>query len=478
MPIFSSPKLLGLESNDHCLKGALLSEKNGSLKIEEIFNDVKPLYISKITNTIISSSLSSHDHLLRLVSTPKIKNSDQVATVLGFQLEPDLPINLDETHISYFTPVKPQSPYVVFITTKLSLQGHIDQIKYVVESDQIHSEIAAIQAFDSLFISENYRFYIHLNNNHSSIVLLNNNQILAAHTIPALQESQDRFTAECYKIIRSLQRLIPDGFVSQCVITGNVKSIDFDLISKLNLTPVLLEEKTVSGIEESQLREYAVAIGCAILNNVKEKNYTNFRTKEFSHPHPIKQIKQPLKAFFSIIALSMICIWLISSLSYNKKEKQLYDKALQVLAMQKTLFPDITLKNSDEVSAPALIASIRDQNTQLQIYPFSLCPQISTPTQILKWISDSLGLSEEPVSKINKFNYTLVKRPTKKNPKERYQVKVDLDFSCENPRLARQFYEVIMKSNDIINTKEEIRWNVRNDSYSTSFILKDQTYYP
>lgn len=79
---------------------------------------------------------------------------------------------------------------------------------------------------------------------------------------------------------------------------------------------------------------------------------------------------------------------------------------------------------------------------------------------------------------IESFNYTLIKRPEPSKKQEKYQVKVELEFSSPTPKMAREFHDALISPNDFVDPKGEIKWNSNKDRYRTSFFLKDKTVYP
>ena len=71
----------------------------------------------------------------------------------------------------------------------------------------------------------------------------------------------------------------------------------------------------------------------------------------------------------------------------------------------------------------------------------------------------------------------MVKRPDQSKKKEKYRVKVDLEFSSPTPKQAREFHDALVAPNDFVDPKDEIKWSSNRGSYRTSFFLKDKTKY-
>jgi type IV pilus assembly protein PilM len=83
-----------------------------------------------------------------------------------------------------------------------------------------------------------------------------------------------------------------------------------------------------------------------------------------------------------------------------------------------------------------------------------------------------------PLIQIDTFSYTMTKHPDQKQRLEKYQVKVDLEFSSITPKAAREFHDALIAPNAIVDPKGEIKWGTNKNKYRTSFYLKDRTLYP
>ena len=117
---------------------------------------------------------------------------------------------------------------------------------------------------------------------------------------------------------------------------------------------------------------------------------------------------------------------------------------------------------------------------------FPLLPNIPRVSDVLVWLSthpklvcaENSGPGDCLPFTIDVFNYSLVKRPEINKKSEKYQVKIDLEFSTSSPRLAREFHDALITSNDFVDPKGEIKWTATKGKYRTSFYLKDKTIYP
>ena len=106
-------------------------------------------------------------------------------------------------------------------------------------------------------------------------------------------------------------------------------------------------------------------------------------------------------------------------------------------------------------------------------------------SDILGWLSRHeaiVGLDEKGETEhrlqIENFSYVMVKRPQQGKKQEKYQVKVELEFTSPKPKWAREFHDALINPNDWVDPKAEVKWSSNHGKYKTSFFLKDKTVYP
>lgn len=98
---------------------------------------------------------------------------------------------------------------------------------------------------------------------------------------------------------------------------------------------------------------------------------------------------------------------------------------------------------------------------------FPLMPTVPSVADLLSWIS-----SKKQDIDIIHLHYTLVKYPKLGESVEPYQAKVELEFNAPTPTIAREFHESLLKTDPLVNTKQEISWNVSQNHYKVSFYLR------
>ena len=131
---------------------------------------------------------------------------------------------------------------------------------------------------------------------------------------------------------------------------------------------------------------------------------------------------------------------------------------------------------------------MRYLDKELQSSPdtFPLLPNVPRVSDVLAWLSthpvlsgkNSPGAPVSPPIQIESFNYTMIKRPEQTKKQEKYQVKVEFEFTTSTPKQAREFHDALIAPNDFVDPKGEIKWSSNRGKYRTSFFLKDKTTYP
>lgn len=258
---------------------------------------------------------------------------------------------------------------------------------------------------------------------------------------------------------------------------------------------------------QEDFNRFSIPIGLGLTAQAKDNLAplisVNFRREEYTYPTPWKRFKTPL-LIYAALCLGVACsLYLLGASFLKTKEDHLKTKFLELLSFTQkpydifetayeqkypfskrgdTLLPIISL-NAEDISN-----RIDFLETSLKSTPdsFPLLPNIPRVSDVLVWLSThpKLVCSDNSVPgdclpfTIDVFNYSLVKRPEINKKSEKYQVKIDLEFSTSSPRLAREFHDALITSNDFVDPKGEIKWTATKGKYRTSFFLKDKTIYP
>lgn len=321
-----------------------------------------------------------------------------------------------------------------------------------------------------------------------------------------LAEALIRLKQSLTKIHYALSKEIADDHLEGIVITGEGASLihlDEYLAQHMNL-PLIKCLDFQDGISQNEKLQYAVPIGLALaaLPVIKEK--VNFRQQEFAYPFPWKKIKPALLTYCACIFAVTAAFYFFGQhylLYQEDKIKQDYADLLTAMNKSHESFeasflaknPLAREKANDEIVNIAklnredLLERLLFLQKDLQATPdsFPLFANIPQVSDVLAWLSQHPYVVHkneegilEPRLQLENFIYTMLKRPMQGKKQEKYQVKVELEFSSPTPKWAREFHDALIAPNDLVDPKGEVKWSSNRGKYRTSFYLKDKTSYP
>lgn len=295
--------------------------------------------------------------------------------------------------------------------------------------------------------------------------------------------------------------------INEILVTGPGAAIDGlpELLCKsFGKTLTVIPEEKLPGIGLKELLSYAMPIGTALGALPNSRDQINFRQQEYAYPEPWKRLKQPLLLYFllSLGVAAALYIFGNAYASYRQSElKQEYLNLLEVMNKPYTPFEtEFYAKtkaagNAEEGRIPVAELTNDDIEQRLNLLEkeiqatpqiFPLQPNVPLVSDVLAWISShpnfvgQKGNADQQAQSLHleNFSYTMVKRPEPTKKQEKYQVKVELEFSSTTPKMAREFHDALIAPNDFVDPKSEIKWTSNRDRYKTSFYLKDRTQYP
>lgn len=278
------------------------------------------------------------------------------------------------------------------------------------------------------------------------------------------------------------------------------------LYGHLNMTIQTPVSSSQADFPPEDLLKFSVPIGLGINALKPTIESINFRQREFNYPHPWKRLKKALGQFALLCLLLAVSFFIFGRSYIAYEEDKAKENYLELLkAMHKsynsfeteylTKFPktndgsEMTIEPLSALSASDLMDRInylqKDLKPPVDTFPYY--PNVPRVSDVLAWISThpkvvGEGKSEEgsefPLIQIDNFSYTMVKHPDQKQRLEKYQVKVELEFSSTTPKAAREFHDALIVPNAIVDPKGEVKWGTNKGKYRTSFYLKDKTLYP
>lgn len=321
--------------------------------------------------------------------------------------------------------------------------------------------------------------------------------------LPAFSQTLDTLRLEITRTLYALAKQIKGKEVPDILLTGEGASIGnlaATLCQNLNKNLLTPQENPNFPLTTSGLQSFAIPIGLALSVLPNATDQINFRQNEFAYPNPWKRLKGPLAIYFGLTLFVALALYLFGSAYQTYQENKLKIQYLELLRVMNKPFSEfekelsgtkstnkVPLKvkqlTQDDLKARLAVLQKEIQATP-QVYP--LLPNVPLVSDVLAWLSThpSIVGKQQPgenapeAIQIDSFSYTLVKRPELTKKQEKYQVKVEIEFSSPTPKMAREFHDALIAPNEFVDPKAEIKWNSNRDSYRASFFLKDKTVYP
>lgn len=325
---------------------------------------------------------------------------------------------------------------------------------------------------------------------------------------PLLTEALEQLRMEITRTLYALSKLSKGYEIQQLVVTGDgavLKNFGAVLLNPLaetlNKSIVLPEAPEGLGISSQEMQKFAIPLGAALLA-LPGAEMINFRQGEFAYPEPWKRYKQPIILYFALCAGLALALFFAGAAYMRYKEdglRKTYSELLSSMNIPYTEFEKSFSKKKggpeSETVAPIRSLSQEDIANRLQLLQkeiqsspdtYPLLPNVPTVSDLLAWLSmhpnvvekDSKTQEMRPLLELENLSYTMLKRPEQNKKLERYQVKVELEFSAETPKAAREFHDALIAPNAMVDPKGEVKWSTNRGLYRASFFLKDKTVYP
>ncbi|MBS0621660.1 MAG: hypothetical protein JSR80_01715 [Verrucomicrobia bacterium] len=458
MDIGNSP-LIGIEIYREQLRAVTLKRRGKKTSIHE---GVDP-------GGLIISALASSDVLVRQLSL-KVKNEKEIDKVRDFQLEPLLPLPIEETCICHKVVEKGESgiQLALILAPKIRVAAHLEALKsHGIDPERISCVPEALAQFIAEFApgEEIPRGILHLGESATTLCIVKEAVVLAAHSLEMgsrdfAEESIDKTQAFKAAITKSFLALTrkKGQRISQLFATGELPSF-----------PQLLEAAS-EGLEmpfvplpDSPSSKMAVPIGL-VLGALKEKKGIDFRQKELSYRHPFLRIRGRLCLFGVALFLAFISLCFLGEQVVKVKEQEVSQEYLRLLQItgEKELVP----LPIDQMRARALEIQ-KSQVSKVDLYP--LVPRIPTASDVIAALAREEGIY------IQSFDYHLVRRPDPSKKNDPYRVRVELEFCSDTPTHARAFHEKLLEGHPLLDPKSEVRWVANKERYKVGFFLRNDS---
>lgn len=251
-----------------------------------------------------------------------------------------------------------------------------------------------------------------------------------------------------------------------------------------------------------QLKLFAISIGSALSALPNQFETINFRRDEFAYPHPWKRLRKPMMIYLALSVCLAFAFYFFGEVYLGNQEDEMRKEYVSLLSgmnkSYRTFESEYTSKypgasgRSPEFSVKMLTQEdlqerMRVLDKELKDNPetFPLMPNIPRVSDVLAWLNthpqmvgkEGSNQSQSGIQ-IENFSYSMIKRPELKKKQEKYQIKVEVEFSSPTPKLAREFHDALIAPNEMVDPKGEVKWSSSRGKYRASFFLKDRTIYP
>lgn len=500
---------------------------------------VKQLYID---HPIISTAVRGKDVLIRSLTLPLTKLKDindalsfQAEPLLPYSID-------QACLAYQITSKSTETTELAFLSIqKETLLEHLEVWRNEgIEPEVVGSVPSALCAFASCYLSSIKTVLIlHIGTQEITCSLINEGKLWASFTQPdgfellvkaqqedgggplpqgeeewktiketagsALGAALKKIEKEIAKMCFSLSKESGNTPIEGVALTGEVALCDG--LSETLVKHLSYPLKSCASLDNHTSRElhyYAVPLGLAI-GALPGSNLTiNFRQHELSYPHPWRRLQLPLALLLTSIFLLTLAFYFFSQqyIDYQEgKVKQEYIDLLGSLNKTHENFEKAFLAKNPYAEAPDNdeIPKVEqlDREDIARRLTFLQKEFLSTPdsfplfantprvSDVFAWLTQhpAVLLIDEEGNKqsklqIENFSYSMVKRPQQGKKQEKYQVKIEIEFTSPTPKLAREFHDALITPNEWIDPKGEVKWNSSRGKYKTSFFLKDKTAYP
>lgn len=325
--------------------------------------------------------------------------------------------------------------------------------------------------------------------------------------LPDTVQKVKDFCTEIGKVVFSLMKQTKELTLPPLLITGEGSEkgdLSVLLLKDFSENFELLTPSISTSFPVSQLKIHAITIGEALTALPKATDQINFLQGAFAYPHPWKRLKKTLFQFFALSVLLALAFTIFGFAYIWSKENDLRRQYAELLYTMHKSHTDVEKEISavrpveeggeiGDYSAVIPLESLTQEEIALRmnhlekelqkvpdLYPLS--PNIPKVSDLLAWLATNpniLGKNpNQPLIHIESLNYSMVHRPEITKKQERYQVRVELEFTSVNATAAREFHDSLLVPNDFIDPKGEIKWTSNQGRYKATFLLKDKTVYP
>lgn len=416
----------------------------------KLFYNLPPFHTGKEVQIV--SGLSGSDLFVRKIHLP-LSEKRKILATLPFQMETLIPFPAEQAVICFALKAlsKQMTSVSILATVKDTLNTHLSSFQDLgIQPDVVSCHPAALIRFARWqFPHENRILSFHITEESILCVVSEAGELILSQTISATALELDKLC-----IFLKQKGVIDDH-------TPWLMSGSLDLSETI--------QRIFHGAKlNAQRTDYAIPIGLALDRVASDEASVQFCKGEFT-PERTEKVRQKRGLTYLGFCLgSALLLAIGGSLLASKKQGVLMDRLNQH-------YPSKTAISSLDQMRERLIEWETSLNKNK--VSFAFLPTAPKVSDVLAWISTHPALTTEDGGQkegiaIKSLHYQLVKYPKIGEASSPYIAQLELEFSSETPRGARDFHEALLKGDQIVNAKKEIKWNAQHPIYRTSFELK------
>ncbi len=449
----------GIQVNKDLCKVALIERQQGKYSLS-LFDftpsNVKQFYMKANNATPLACSIDSRELLTYSMFFPQ-QNLKLIKAMLRYQIEPLLPYPIEEAQIDFICTARNNKGS--YITAYCTQQQQVEvtlkkRHALGLKPDKLLSTSQGICHYLNSYLSDFPSLYnIDIQDQICTCSIIKGRKVHSTRAFTLLPS--DTQVLLCSRQVKQsyyyFTQQNPSVHAEYYLLTGDAVNMN-EGFSFNELPLFTLPVHPTFKVENPKLLLYATPVGLALSLEDKSDNQINF----LSELLPIQQVLM------------------------RAKKKILCSTLLAVLFFISTLFffQNYLSFKEDEIKELNKSISIFEKNSQnLLPETFSLSPTVPGVRKTLQWLNKHpqiISKSEEKtLLQIQHFRYQLLKFPHLGKKDKSCEAKVDLEFTAQSPRQAREFHDALIKSTTMIQKKKEITWDVRGEKYFTSFYLKE-----
>ena len=451
MPIdHPTEKTVGIDLDGDKIYACALTLKKEGIAVKPVdLEDIEDLVKTHQAVTGVSDTL-----LIRPLHLPIVKKH-AIDSSLALQLESILPYPVEEAILESI--LLDQSDKETFLNAiavkKEAVEKHLELCKERGIDTEVVSITPLAIALFTHFVkkSDQPLFTLHLGKK-ITLVASFGELLLASFTTDDPKEIK--------KAILATKKKYPYPFQEELFTIGD-KNLE-----------LIRQEHPLEMYDNVKLSPYAIAIGYALSALPSNRVNVNLLKGDLAPKRPFKRLKKTLVLYFAAMGALSIGSYLFGESYLSYKQDEIKKNLAGALYQKADSEKEISQLSLEELEKEILVWQKTVQTTPNL---FALHPNIPRVSDLMAW------LSNHPIAgkvELMQINYTMVKKPELSRKDEKYQVKVELEFTTDTPRLAREFHDALIAPNDFVDPKGEIKWSTSKGSYKTSFYLKDKTFYP